>query len=129
MIGMGPMAKRILLIEDAPQVAGILVAKLAREGHEVAWKRNRAEALAALEQPFDLILLSTDLDARNAWEVLSELKAGTRTPIVMLLETEEASLDPEALRQGACGVILKPFKPTVVARKVREWLEAFPAAS
>lgn len=117
------MAK-ILLVEDAPQVAGILVSKLSREGHEVFWKRDRVQALAALSDPWDLILLSTDLPGRNAWELLPEMKAATSSPVVILLETDEAHLESASLGRGARAVILKPFKPTIVARRLREILEA-----
>ncbi len=118
------MAKKILLIEDAPQVANILVFKLNREGHEVTWTRDREKGLAALASAFDLILLSTYLlPERNAWETLADLKARTTTPVVMLLENEEAHLEGQAVEKGAIAVILKPFKPTVVAKRVRDLLE------
>ena len=118
------MAKRILLIEDAPQVANILVSKLTREGHAVTWRRNRDQALEAVGgEPFDLTLLSTDLlPERNAWQLLPELLAASSAPIVMLLQTEEAALKPQALAQGARDVIIKPFKPTVVAKQVKDLL-------
>lgn len=118
------MAKRLLIVEDAPQVANILVSKLTREGYEAVWKRSRSEALAELSASWDLILLSTDLPQRDFWEALRDIKSRTETPVILLLESEEASLEPQALTRGACGVILKPFKPTVVAKRVRELLQA-----
>ena len=120
--------RNILLIEDAPQVAGILVSKLTREGHQVVWTRKRAQALEALSAgAFDLILLSTTLlPERNAWELLSELKSGgpAGAPVLMLLEAEEQPLSEKALSMGAAGVIQKPFKPTQVAKQVRELFAA-----
>ena len=105
-------------------MANILVSKLTREGHEVLWKRDREQALAALSGSFDLILLSTDLNPeRNAWELLGELKARTAAPVVMLLEADEAPLEAQAAAKGACGAIIKPFKPTVVAKRVRDLLD------
>ena len=117
----------ILLIEDAPQVAGILVSKLGREGYRLTWKRNRAEALAALDAAdFDLVLLSTYLlPERNAWRILDEVKAHPRrggVPVVMLLEAEEAAERERAMSSGAAGVIMKPFKPTQVAKAVKSLL-------
>ena len=115
-------ARRILLIEDAPQVAGILVSKLGREGHKVAWVRGRTAALEALSTgSFDLIVLSTYLlPERNAWELLDELRGKVGAPIFMLLEAEEAGLEARAREHGAAGIILKPFKPTQVAKSARE---------
>lgn len=117
------VAKKILLIEDAPQVANILVSKLSREGHEVSWRRTREQALGALGASFDLILLSTDLPPEhNSWKILPELKALSAAPVVMLLQAEEAALKTSALAQGASDVIIKPFKPTVVAKRLKELL-------
>lgn len=117
----------ILLVEDAPQVAGILASKLRREGHQVSWARSRGEALEVLGRAsFDLVLLSTYLlPEKNAWELLGELRR--REPperVVMILEAEEASEASRARELGACGIVQKPFKPTAVARSVRELLPA-----
>lgn len=114
--------KKILVVEDAPQVANILLAKLTREGHSVTWKRNREQALRACEEVYDLILLSTDVPERNAWQILSDLRGAHSSRVVMLLETDEAPLEPQAMQSGATGVIIKPFKPTRVAKQVRDWL-------
>jgi hypothetical protein len=38
---------RVLLVEDEPNIASIIVFKLEREGHEVGW-----EASATVEKPF-----------------------------------------------------------------------------
>lgn len=118
------MARKILLIEDAPQVANILVSKLTREGHAVTWRRDREQALAAVRgESFDLTLLSTDLlPLRNAWQLLPELLAASASPVVMLLQAEEASLKTQALSSGAKDVIFKPFKPTVVAKQIKDIL-------
>lgn len=114
--------KKILIVEDAPQVASILQSKLTREGHAVTWKRNREQALKASVDSYDLILLSTDVPERNAWQILSDLKDSCPTRVVMLLETDEAPLEPQAKESGALGVIIKPFKPTIVAKQVLGWL-------
>ena len=117
--------KKILLVEDAPQVAGILISKLRREGHQVRWLRTGRGALDALEGAgFDLAVLSTYLlPEKNAWEVLAEIRTKhPGLPVAMMLETEEAPLAWKAAGAGACGVIQKPFKPSGVALQVRGWL-------
>ena len=122
------MPKNILLIEDAPQVAGILVSKMTREGHEVRWVRSGPEALAALEgKSFDLVLLSTYLE-QDAWELLAKIRRRGKTPVVVLLENEEAGLTDKARQAGAIDVIVKPFKPTVVAKQVRRLLGLDPVS-
>ena len=72
------MIRNILIVEDAPQVAGILVSKLTREGHAVHWVRTKSAAHETLlDKSYDLILISTYLlPERNAWTLLEEIVAG-----------------------------------------------------
>ena len=115
------MAHKILIIEDAPQVSNILESKLTREGHEPKCVRTREQTLTSLDTGFDLILLSTDLPD-DPWALLAELTA-RNLRVVMLLETDEKDQEGKARQKGACGIIIKPFKPTVVAKQVKELLE------
>ncbi len=115
------MPKRIVIIEDAPQVANILLSKLGREGHRPLWKRDWKEGLEEARRA-DLILLSTDLPRKDFWEGLAALKAASTAPILAVLETDEAGSEAKARELGAAGAIVKPFKPTVVARRVADLL-------
>lgn len=111
----------ILLIEDAPQIAKILIAKLTMEGYEVIWKRDGDSALEhILETSVQLVLLSTDLGKKNAWDVLRKLTSNhPNIPVLMLLEQEEAEEEIRAKQEGSKGCIIKPFKPTVVAKTIK----------
>ena len=110
----------ILLIEDSPQIAVIIVSKLRREGFDVIWKRDGEAAFQFLEttRPH-LLLLSTFLDQKNAWEILQAFRAGhPDVPAIMLLEHEEAQEADRARAMGCVHVVIKPFKPSVLARAV-----------
>lgn len=114
----------ILLAEDAPQIAGIIVSKLSREGYAVTWRRQAHATLQALEDSSpQLILLGTTLQDQAAWDLLPKIHAQhPAIPIVMLLEQEEASDIPRAKRLGATEIILKPFKPTALAKTIKDIL-------
>jgi DNA-binding response OmpR family regulator len=44
---------RVLLVEDEPNIASIIVFKLEREGHQVRWEPSASGVLAAaVEKPF-----------------------------------------------------------------------------
>jgi len=121
----------ILLIDDAPQVAGIIISKLGREGFEVIWKRDRDSAFQALqERTPQLIFLSTYLEKRNAWEIADELRrTHPNIPMVMLLEQEESEHETRARALGCADCIIKPFKPTALARTIRDVLDKKPKTS
>ncbi|MBI4056316.1 MAG: response regulator [Elusimicrobia bacterium] len=115
----------ILVVEDAPQVAGIIVSKLEREGFKLLWKRDGDSAQDSLNtfHP-ELILLSTTLEKRDAWEVLEKFcHQHPPIPVVMILEQEEASEQNRAKAMGCHSCIIKPFKPTSLAKTVKAILE------
>ena len=111
----------ILLIEDSPQIAVIIVSKLRREGFEVVWKRDGDAAFQFLEsQRPGLILLSTFLDRKNAWDILQEIRVSRPDiPTILLLEHEEAEEADRAKAMGCVHCVIKPFKPSVLARVVK----------
>src|ERR687890_230071 len=78
--------KRILVIEDEPQMLLGLRDNLELEGYEVQTAGDGDEGLqkAASFQP-DLVILDVMLPRKNGFDVCRELRArGTATPVVML---------------------------------------------
>jgi two-component system phosphate regulon response regulator PhoB len=106
----------ILLIEDEPSIAGIILFKLRREGHEVLWEADTAQAEGAVDgfRP-DLVLLEASL-AGAGLALLERLQQRCRVAVLTELHDEETPA--RALRAGAAAAIPKPFKPTVLARTV-----------
>jgi DNA-binding response OmpR family regulator len=51
---------RVLLVEDEPNIASIIVFKLEREGHQVRWESSAlaAPAVATVEKRFKLTQLA-----------------------------------------------------------------------
>lgn len=117
---------RVLLIEDEPNIASIIIFKLQREAHEVRWEPGASGVLGAADamQP-DLILLDSSLPDGDAFELLAAL--GPRGPVVMMTEFRDTGTPERARQAGAAGVVEKPFKPTQLARLVAQ-LTLAPAA-
>lgn len=60
----------------------------------------------------------------DGFEALRQIRTLAPAPqVVMLIEQARESESSKALSLGACGVILKPFKPTKVAALVRQILD------
>ena len=118
---------KILLLEDAPQVARIISDKLRREGFSVVWKRNLQEAKEHLRtQPADLILLAATSAGREPGDFSDAIKslAPSNAPrVILLLENEQSQEVERAKALGFWDCILKPFKPTQLAKKVRQALQ------
>src|SRR5205823_11452301 len=83
-----PMA-RVLLVEDEPNIASIIVFKLEREGHQVRWESSASTVLdaAAAIHP-DLVLLDSSLPDGDPFALLSALSPNP--PVVMMTEFRDA---------------------------------------
>ncbi|WP_295537184.1 sigma-54 dependent transcriptional regulator [uncultured Pseudacidovorax sp.] len=104
---------RALIIEDDEDVARMLAALVAREGHRVAICATLAEARRSLAaSPPDLMLLDVHLPDGSGFELLEAAHA-TAQDIEVVLITGQASLDTSirALRLGAADYLVKPVQP------------------
>ncbi|MGI8609382.1 MAG: response regulator [Candidatus Dormibacteria bacterium] len=109
----------VLVIEDEPNIAGIILYKLRREGHAVDHADSAASA-RLLRAPWDVVLLDSSLPGEDAMRLLTELRAGA--PVVVMTESRDEETPNLALRLGAAAIVRKPFKPTLLARLVLEVL-------
>jgi signal transduction histidine kinase/DNA-binding response OmpR family regulator/HAMP domain-containing protein len=100
----------VLVIEDDPGAAALLVDTLRRDGYrtEVLADGRDAVGLAAHLQPF-AITLDILLPGADGWEVLRALKSSERTRRIPLIVVSVADERPRALALGADDYILKPF--------------------
>lgn len=112
------MAK-VLVVEDEPNIAGIILYKLRREGHVV----DHAETAAAargLCGPWDVVLLDSSLPGEDALALLTDLR--DQAPVAVMTESRDEVTAGVARRLGASATVRKPFKPTLLARLVLELL-------
>jgi DNA-binding response OmpR family regulator len=114
---------RVLLVEDEPNIASIIVFKLEREGHQVRWESSALTVPAAAEatQP-ELILLDSSLPDGDSFILLGLL--AERGPVVMMTEFRDTVTPQRARAAGAVATVEKPFKPTQLARLVAQLVPA-----
>ena len=114
---------RVLLVEDEPNIASIIVFKLERETHQVRWESSAAAVTGAAEamQP-DLVLLDSSLPDGDAFVLLATLV--THHPVVMMTEFRDTATPLRARAAGAVATVEKPFKPTQLARLVAQLVPA-----
>ncbi|SLN12763.1 Transcriptional regulatory protein tctD [Roseivivax jejudonensis] len=112
---------RVLLIEDAGDVAATIAAHLGREGFACDVVDTAAEAETCLAvQEFDLVILDIQLPDGDGREVLRAMRRRRdTTPVLMLsanfsVETRVGSLD-----EGADDYLVKPFDLRELSARVR----------
>jgi DNA-binding response OmpR family regulator len=113
--------KRILVIEDEPQMLLGLRDNLELEGYEVQTASDGDEGLAraATFNP-DLVLLDVMLPRKNGFDVCRELRARSNTTPIVMLTARSAETDKVlGLELGADDYVTKPFSITELLARVR----------
>lgn len=118
------MAKRVLLIEDEPNIVEAIRFLLARDGWEVSSHGDGLDALAVIRaaRP-DLVILDVMLPGRSGYDILRELRAEAEIahlPVLMLTARGQARDRETAERLGASRYMAKPFSNADVLAAVRE---------
>ena len=118
-------ARRILVVEDDPKVAGLLAEALGEEGHavEVVGDGHLA-AERALAQRWDLILLDYMLPGRDGPGIAAEVRAAGRATPILMLSARDAAEDVRLGRaSGVDDYLAKPFRLGELLRRVDALLE------
>jgi two-component system alkaline phosphatase synthesis response regulator PhoP len=113
--------KRILVIEDEPQMLLGLRDNLELEGYEVQTAADGEEGLArAASFAPDLVILDVMLPKKNGFDVCRELRSRSiTTPIVMLTARSAETDKVLGLELGADDYVTKPFSITELLARVR----------
>jgi CheY-like chemotaxis protein len=126
----GPGAKTILVVDDEPDIRGMIERLLKGKGYRVVTADNGRAALARVkEHAPDLILLDAMLPEVHGFDIARRIKASKRyahIPIIMVSAVYRGWRFAADLRES-CGVehyIEKPFKIADVLRAVEESFDA-----
>ena len=121
------MSQRILVVDDAPSVTGVVQFVLDAEGFEaeiVEDGRVALEAVAA-RRP-DLILLDLNVPGLDGYQIAERLSAEAATaaiPIILLTGTRESATSPRLAGYPIRDVVLKPFSPKELIGRIRRVLD------
>ena len=103
------MAKRILIVDDQPEVCSLVQKVLERAGYEVLTAWTGEDALELMkQQPVDLLIVDKNLPRMHGGEVIVHARKLLPQVAVILITAfpEPFSLPPERLD----GYLAKPFK-------------------
>ncbi|HEY0384386.1 MAG TPA: response regulator [Pyrinomonadaceae bacterium] len=105
------MAKRILVVDDDPELQDLVSFALRREGYEVLQAGDALEGLKVIEaEPLDVAMLDIMMPRMDGLTMLKQLREHNkelRVIIMTALSTPEAAVS--ALREQACDFLVKPF--------------------
>jgi Response regulator containing CheY-like receiver, AAA-type ATPase, and DNA-binding domains len=119
------VAKKIMVVDDEPDVLKLLLLRLEKTGYEVFGAKDGREGLELARKVMpDLIILDVYLPDTNGDEIAKILKKDKELkhiPIILISATA-SSVAQRTKDCGAAGYLRKPFEPEELIRKVRKIL-------
>jgi len=118
--------KRILLVDDDPEIIESMRVALEAQGYEILIARdgNQGLVLADREDP-DLVILDGMMPKRSGWLVLERLRLTRPVPIRIIMITAAEGKRHQQHAESFCvdGFLRKPFAMEELLEKVRQVLK------
>ena len=120
------MAKKILIVDDEPNIVSLLAARLRANGYEIVSAEDGLVGLekAKTEKP-DLIILDLMLPKMDGYKVCGLLKKDTRyskIPIILFSARAQEADVRLGEEVSADAYITKPFEPKKLLSKIQGFL-------
>ncbi len=118
------MSRKVLLIEDEPNISEAIRFLLTREGWQVETHADGANAVEVIvaEQP-DLVILDVMLPGKSGMDILRDLRELSDMqglPVLMLTARGQSRDRDMAEKAGVSRFMTKPFSNTEVLTAVRD---------
>ena len=109
------MSRRLLVVDDEPNLLRAVAACLKAESYEVSTARSGHEALMQLAESVpDLIISDIRMPGMDGYKLARQLRGSPRTalvPIVFLTAKDQTEDRIEGFRSGIDAYLTKPFEP------------------
>lgn len=116
---MSEITKKILVVDDEPQIAKVLRAYLENDGFLVLTAADGRSALALFDQERpDFLILDLNLPGMDGFEICRQIRRESNIPILMLTARVEENDKLAGLEVGADDYVVKPFSPREVVARV-----------
>jgi DNA-binding response OmpR family regulator len=114
-------AKRILIVDDEPNIRSFIGRALAAAGFQTGYAMNGTQGLSqALDGGYDLIILDLVMPDMNGWNVLDQLMRARPDQTVMVLScVADVATKVGCLERGAQDYLTKPFSLAELLARVR----------
>lgn len=118
--------KRILIVEDEESIAELERDYLELSGFSVDLKSDGNEGLkAALETPYDLIILDLMLPSLDGFEICREIRTKKNIPIIIVSAKKDDIDKIRGLGLGADDYMTKPFSASELVARVKAHLNRY----
>ncbi len=114
--------KKILLVDDEPDIVEFLQYNLQKEGFEVLVSYNGKDALREVEKCPDLIILDIMMPEIDGYELYSKIRSNEKyagIPVIFLTAKSGETDEIKSLDIGASDYIQKPISPKKLIARVK----------
>jgi DNA-binding response OmpR family regulator len=112
--------KKILVVDDEPQIVEIVAKYLSEEGFVVLQAFDGAEAVKVFDEGKpDLVVLDLKMPVMHGLDAFREFRSRSNVPIIMLTSRSDEVDRVVGLELGADDYITKPFSPREVVARVK----------
>lgn len=109
--------KRVLIVDDEPQIGKIIGLKLKLAGYDVASTTSGTEAIDLIRtQKFDVMLLDILMPEVNGFDVLDKVRTFSQIPVIVF--TARQDIFEMAKSLGADDFISKSLNPDYLLEKI-----------
>ncbi|MGM0702362.1 MAG: response regulator [Pseudomonadota bacterium] len=116
-------SRRVLVVDDEPQIRRFLRISLTSQGFLVLEASTGREGLAQVRESLpDLVLLDLGLPDMDGQEVLDALRAESSVPVIVVSVRGQESEKVHALDRGANDYVTKPFGIRELLARIRALL-------
>lgn len=114
---------RVLVVDDEPQMVGIVAYALETQGFEVITAYDGEQALQKINsEQLDMVLLDVMLPRLDGFEVCRMVRETTTLPVILLTARKEEEDVIHGLELGADDYVTKPFNPRELALRAQALL-------
>ena len=111
---------RILIIDDDVELCALVARFLGGEGFAVDRAEDAGDGIGrALSGLYALVMLDVMMPDLSGFDVLRRIRAGSRTPVLMLTARGDTHDRVLGLELGADDYLPKPYDPSELAARIR----------
>jgi len=122
--------QHILIVEDEPSIADVLIYALETECFEVTHCLTGQDAKKSLaEHSYDLAVLDVGLPDTTGFDLCREIRASSEMPVLFLTARDSEIDKVLGLELGGDDYVSKPFSPREVTARIRAVLRRSGARS
>ena len=120
------MAKKILIVNDQPDLLRITTFRIQKMGYDVIIASDAVQALEMIKSHIpDLVLLDINMPNLSGPEVCKNMKAqeNLKKIPVILFTASSTNIEEKVKEAGAQDYLIKPFDLEVLAKKIQKLIE------